>query len=134
MELRVGSTIFLSKADHEVILANTLLNNTILSVFNRANPIFGHAKDVWEWYKSRKSMIIDRNTSDLHNVIKLINDNVKLADKFRDLLIKADFNISNIQVEENHITFDDYKNSTINLFAHKSNYTNTIEINKEKKR
>src|SRR5690554_2924299 len=33
--LKIGSTISLSKADREVILANTLKNNTILSVFNR---------------------------------------------------------------------------------------------------
>ncbi len=133
MVLRVGSTISLSKADREVILANTLKNNTILSVFNRVNPLFEQAKDVWEWYNERRSMIIDRNTFTLNNVIKLINENVKLSDKFRDLLIQADFNISNIQVENNQIKFDDVQNPMINILSKKNQYTNSIEVNSKSK-
>ena len=133
MVLKVGSTISLSKADREVILANTLKNNTVLSVFNRVNPLFEQAKDVWEWYNERSSMIIDRNTFTLNNVIKLINENVKLSDKFRDLLIQADFNISNIQVENNQIKFDDVQNPMINILSKKNQYTNSIEVNSKSK-
>lgn len=99
--LKIGPKISLSKADREAILANTLKNNTILSVFNRVNPLFEHAKDVWEWFRSRGSKIIDNETATVNNTIELIKEDEKLAEKFKDLLIKADFNISKIQVKGN---------------------------------
>ncbi len=101
MVLRVGSTISLSKADREVILANTLKNNTILSVFNRVNPLFEHAKNVWKWHFARVSMFIDNNTDALDYTINKIKEKTELAEKFRDLLRQADFNISKILVDDN---------------------------------
>ena len=101
MVLKVGSTISLSKADREVILANTLKNNTILSVFNRVNPLFEHAKNVWKWHFDRVSMFIDNNTDTLDYTINKIKEKTELAEKFRDLLRQADFNISKILVDNN---------------------------------
>ncbi len=127
MILKVGSTISLSKADREVILANTIKHNTILSVFNRVNPLFEHAKNVWEWYKSRSSMIIDNRTSTLKFTVDFLEKNQTLLGKFKELMINADFNISNIQIEKEQKEIDVFTKQVYNLFAKKDNDTELIE-------
>lgn len=120
--LKIGTTITLSKADQEVILANTLKNNTILSVFNRVNPLFEHAKHVWEWFDSRSTSIINNNTSMLEYTVRIMSKEIELANKFRDYLVKADFNISKIQVEKNEVGLDELPKELVDFLGHKDQH------------
>ncbi|MCL2141885.1 MAG: ATP-binding protein [Methanimicrococcus sp.] len=115
----VQKNMKLKKSEKDVIEANTLHNSTILSSFNKANPIFPNAKKVFEWFKNYMGHFTETATFDTKSLNYLFGfDYSKSLSYFNDadrkkiliqFLENADMNISDIVIPEYGETVSEFK-------------------------
>ncbi|RLD79306.1 MAG: ATP-binding protein [Bacteroidetes bacterium] len=106
--LKTGSTIKISLVELAVLKSNTLNNMTIVAGFSKTNIPFIELQLIYDWFKKGMSGII-RPMNDLYR--QTISD---ISDKpigYKQFIIEnlenADFNITDIQIENEDILYPD---------------------------
>ncbi len=99
-EIKFGSKIKKDKTFKKTLESNTLWNNTVLGGFIKTNIELKEIKDVVDWFEEYLNPLIFTRT-DLDNYItSKIDKSLINKDVIVNILKKADFNISNILIQE----------------------------------
>lgn len=99
-EISFGSKIKKDKTFEKTLESNTLWNNTVLGGFIKTNINSKELKDATDWFsKYLKPLILTKTELDGY-VTSRINNSEITKDDVVNILKKADFNISNILIEE----------------------------------
>jgi AAA15 family ATPase/GTPase len=99
-EIRFGSKIKIEKSIEKTLEANTLWNNTVLGGFLKTNADIKELRQVIEWFKNYLRPLIYPKTS-LEGYITSKIDKGELSKMaVINILKKADFNISDIIIQE----------------------------------
>ncbi len=109
------------------IEANTLPNNSIISIFNKSNPLFNELKKVYGWGKKSFTMIIAPNTNTTRYTNRLLASERKLRDLGKSVLINADFNISNIDIDVQEIELNDKEKKLLKTLSEKAEENISID-------
>lgn len=99
-EISFGSKIKKDKTFEKTLEANTLWNNTVLGGFLKTNIKSKELKDATDWFSEYLKPIILTKTELEGYVTTRINNSEITKDDVVNILKKADFNISNILIEE----------------------------------
>lgn len=99
-EITFGSKISTDKTFEKNLEANTLWNNTVLGGFLKTNIDFKELQEVMDWFTNYFKRLIFTKTQ-LDELITFgINENIIDKSDIVAILKKADFNISDIIIEE----------------------------------
>lgn len=113
--LKFGEYSKLKKEEQNLLESSTLNNNTILSSFNKVNPLIPKVKRVRDWFDEFLSKFISLDSSTLNKKSdEFFSGSVKKQQILRQLLIKADYNISNIQITKEKRKLSDKNKVFIN--------------------
>ncbi|MDD4590196.1 MAG: ATP-binding protein [Parabacteroides sp.] len=99
-EITFGSTVKIDKTFKKTLEANTLWNNTVLGGYLKTNIDFQELKGVISWFQETLTPIIWTRTDLEDFVSEQINKNKIVKSDVIDILRKADFYISDIQIKE----------------------------------
>lgn len=111
--LKFGGTIDLKSSDKKLIEGLTISNSSVFSAFSKANVEKSIMDEVYNWFKENFMQMIQPKT-DLFGWTssRLEKDNI-CKDFVLEVLQKADFNISAIDIEEQEIPIDEELESRI---------------------
>ena len=99
-EISFGSKIKKDKTFEKTLESNTLWNNTVLGGFLKTNINSRELKDATDWFSGYlKPLILTKTELDGY-VTTRINNSEIIKEDVVNILKKADFNISNIVIEE----------------------------------
>lgn len=105
-EITFGSKIKTDKIFEKTLESNTLWNNTVLGGFLKTNIELKELKDATDWFSIYLSPLVNPNGK-LENVISnIIETSLINKEKVIKLLQNADFNISDIILEEKDKNID----------------------------
>lgn len=96
-----GSKIKIDKTFEKALEANTLWNNTVLGGFIKTNMQLPQLKDVADWFSDYLSPMIVAGAYLENHVSHGIEQSQINKNDVIEILKKADFNVSNIQIAEN---------------------------------
>jgi AAA15 family ATPase/GTPase len=99
-EITFGSKIKKDKAFEKTLESNTLWNNTVLGGFLKTNIELKELKEVTDWFKDYLKRLIYTRTDLQGYVTERINKTEIEKELVVNILRKADFNISNILIQE----------------------------------
>lgn len=99
-EIAFGSKIKIDKAFEKVLEANTLWNNTVLGGYLKTNIDFKELKLAVEWFKARLKPLVRTDTNLEQYVTAGINEGEINKEEVIAILKKADFQISDIVIQE----------------------------------
>lgn len=99
-EITFGSTVKIDNTFKKTLEANTLWNNTVLGGYLKTNIDFQELKGVISWFQETLTPIIWTRTDLEDFVSEQINKNRIVKSDVIDILRKADFYISDIQIKE----------------------------------
>jgi hypothetical protein len=99
-EITFGSTVKIDKTFKKTLEANTLWNNTVLGGYLKTNIDFQELKGVISWFQETLTPIVWTRTDLEDFVSEQINKNKIVKSDVIEILRKADFYISDIQIEE----------------------------------
>ncbi|MDI9312987.1 MAG: ATP-binding protein [Limnohabitans sp.] len=99
-EITFGSKIKKDKAFEKTLESNTLWNNTVLGGFLKTNIELKELKEVTDWFKDYLKRLIYIRTDLQGYVTERINKTEIEKELVVNILRKADFNISNILIQE----------------------------------
>ncbi|TAD92411.1 MAG: ATP-binding protein [Bacteroidetes bacterium] len=122
-EISFGNKISSTTAFEKHLEANTLWNNTVLGGFLKTNINFKELQEVVDWFKDHLKPLIDTRTLLEEFVTLKISENEILKSEIVPILKKADFNISDIIIEENEEKIPDGLMEFLNRQAIKQNDT-----------
>ena len=106
-EITFGSKIKIDKTIEKNLEANTLWNNTVLGGFLKTNIDIKELKEVVEWFKNYLYPLIDTKTQLEGFVTSKIDQGELTKFDVINILKKADFNISDILIQENEQVIPD---------------------------
>lgn len=99
-EITFGSKIKKEKTFEKTLISNTLWNNTVLGGFLKTNINSKELKEVTDWFSEYlKPLILTKTELDGYVTSRISNSEIK-KDDVVNILKKADFNISNILIQE----------------------------------
>lgn len=90
----------LNKAQRDVLVANTLWNNTVLGGYLKTNIVSRELQEVTNWFKQTLKAIITPRTNLLAYISNLLESDKIQRNLILELLKKADFNISGISIKK----------------------------------
>ncbi|WP_297337944.1 ATP-binding protein [Algoriphagus sp.] len=100
-EIKFGSKISVDKVYKKTLESNTLWNNTVLGGYLKTNIQIDELKQVGDWFeKQLKPLVLTKTELDTYVLGKIGSGEIEKQDISR-ILRKADFNISDIFMEEN---------------------------------
>lgn len=99
-EIEFGSKIKIDRTIEKNLEANTLWNNTVLGGFLKTNVDVKELKDAVEWFKHYLRPLIHTKTQLEKFVTSKINNGELSKIDILNILKKADFNISDVIIEE----------------------------------
>ncbi|WP_262493510.1 AAA family ATPase [Marinifilum fragile] len=104
--INFGSKIGVKKVHKEILEANTLWNNTVFGGFLKTNFESFQMQEVLDWFKNNLKPIVVPRTELASYVSEKIEDNEIDKNTVLNILKKADFNISDIEIkrEEQNVT------------------------------
>lgn len=108
-----GKTINLSISDKKVIEGLTINNSSVFSAFAKANVEKSAFDEIYNWFKDNFMKIVRPNTDLFGWTSSRVEKNEKCKDFVLEVLQKADFNISSIQIKEEEIAIDNELESKI---------------------
>ncbi|SHI89803.1 ATPase/GTPase, AAA15 family [Cruoricaptor ignavus] len=94
-----GSTVKISKTDREILEANTLWNNSVLSGYLKTNLESKDLQNAVHFFTQYLGDIIVPNTDLMGFTNNLLKNNSFLKPSIIELLQKADFKISDVSIE-----------------------------------
>ena len=99
-EITFGSKIKKEKTFEKTLISNTLWNNTVLGGFLKTNINSKELKEVTDWFSEYlKPLILTKTELDGYVTSRISKSEIK-KDDVVNILKKADFNISNILIQE----------------------------------
>lgn len=102
-KISFGSTVKIDNASKKTLEANTLWNNTVVGGYLKTNIDFNELKNVFSWFSGDLKPLIRTGTELEDFVSDQINSgNIKKPDVI-EILKKADFHISDIEIKEEEI-------------------------------
>lgn len=107
-EITFGSKLKVDSAFEKTLVSNTLWNNTVLGGFLKTNIDFKELQNVIDWFGSYLKPIINTRTILESYVTTKINRGEIAKDDLVDILKKADFHISDIELYEEEEELPDY--------------------------
>ncbi|HPX04960.1 MAG TPA: AAA family ATPase [Tenuifilaceae bacterium] len=111
--IKFGGTIDLKLSDRKLIEGLTISNSSVFSAFGKANIEKSLFDDVFNWFKESFMQMI-QPTTNLFGWTSSRVENDDLCKEFvLDVLQKADFNISAIDIDEKDIPIDEELESQI---------------------
>ncbi len=116
-EITFGSQIKIDKAFEKVLEANTLWNNTVLGGYLKTNIDFKELKQVIEWFEFHLKPMVRTDTNLERYVTSGINTGEIDKEDVVAILKKADFQISDIVIQEKESSLDD---ALIDLLVNRS--------------
>ena len=99
-EITFGSKILKDKTSEKILEANTLWNNTVLGGFLKTNIDFKELQEIIDWFNDYLKSIVNTKTELGLFIASTINENEISKSDVVSILKKADFNISDIVIEE----------------------------------
>lgn len=114
-EITFGGHLKIDEASRKVLEANTLWNNTVLGGYLKTNINIKELKEVIEWFQTRLKPLIRTDTNLEQYVTAGINEGEIDKEQVIAILRKADFQISDIMIQE--MFLDPAKDSAMNLRA-----------------
>lgn len=121
-EITFGSRIKIDKAFEKVLEANTLWNNTVLGGYLKTNIDFKELKQVIEWFEFYLKPMVRTDTNLERYVTAGINAGEINKEDVVAILKKADFQISDIVIQEKESSLDD---ALIDLLVNRSKDSTT---------
>lgn len=100
-EVAFGINVSKDIAFEKTLESNTLWNNTVLGGFLKTNINFKELQEVIDWFKNYLKPLVYTRTELEGYVTSRISENKILKTDIITILKKADFNISDIVIEEN---------------------------------
>ncbi len=116
-EITFGGQIKIDKAFEKVLEANTLWNNTVLGGYLKTNIDFKELKQVIEWFEFYLKPMVRTDTNLERYVTAGINAGEINKEDVVAILKKADFQISDIVIQEKESSLDD---ALIDLLVNRS--------------
>jgi len=107
-EITFGGKLKVDSTFEKTLVANTLWNNTVLGGFLKTNIDFKELQNVIDWFGSYLKPIINTRTILESYVTTKINRGEIAKDNLVDILKKADFHISDIELYEEEEELPDY--------------------------
>lgn len=106
-QISFASKLKMNKTFEKTLESNTLWNNTVLGGFLKTNIESDELKDVTDWFSNYLTPVIYTGTR-LDNFVtsKIEKSEIRKAD-IVNILSKADFNISDIEIKEDEEDFPD---------------------------
>ncbi len=108
-EITFGSKIKISKESKTALIGNTLWNNTVLGGYIKSNVESHELQSVTQWFDNYLKPIIEPRTRLVPFVSDLIKEKQIRKDLIVEILRKADFGISDVQVKSEIIPIDNEK-------------------------
>lgn len=105
-EIKFGSTFSIDKSFKKTLESNTLWNNTVLGGYLKTNIEINELKEVTSWFEDYLSPIVLSDTQLESYVTAKINSSSLKKENIINILKKADFNISNINISEERNEID----------------------------
>jgi AAA15 family ATPase/GTPase len=107
-KISFGSTVKIDNASKKTLEANTLWNNTVVGGYLKTNIDFNELKNVFSWFSGDLKPLIRTGTELEDFVSDQINSgNIKKPDVI-EILKKADFHISDIEIKEEEKEIPDH--------------------------
>src|SRR5690554_2019856 len=106
-EIAFGENIKIDRAFEKVLEANTLWNNTVLGGYLKTNIDFKELKQAIDWFKFHLKPLIRTDTNLERYVTAGINDGEIDKEEVIVILKKADFQISDIVIQEKESELED---------------------------
>lgn len=109
-KIEFGEKLAITNKEAIILEGNTINNSTLISIYNKSNVKIDLLENVATWFKMNLSQLITPTT----DLTALTNKIVEESDTYKNFVIKAlqkaDFNISNILIEEeNHHGLEEEK-------------------------
>ena len=111
--IKFGGTIDLKLSDKKLIEGLTILNSSVLSAFGKANVEKSLFDDVFNWFKENFMQMIQPTTDLFGWTSSKVEKDDLCKDFVLEVLQKADFNISAIDIDEKEIPIDEDLESKI---------------------
>jgi len=102
----IGKKVKLKTSDKNVLEGNTLENMTIISALTKTNIIFVELEKVYNWFKYHLDQMITPKT-DIRRWTLNLFENRQIKSKMLNLISNADFNISDLDIEQEEIELDE---------------------------
>ncbi len=106
-EITFGERITIEKVFEKVLEANTLWNNTVLGGYLKTNIDFKELKQAIDWFKFHLKPMVKTDTNLERYVTAGINSGEIDKEDVIEILKKADFQISDIVIQEKESELDD---------------------------
>ena len=100
-KISFGDNITIDKNAKQVLELNTLWNNTVLGGFLKTNINLKEFRRVADWFANYLKPIITPQTQLGHYITEKIDERELAKEEVLEILNKADFNISDIIIQEN---------------------------------
>jgi AAA15 family ATPase/GTPase len=125
-KVQFGEKAGVKGRDAIILEGNTIWNETVLMAFSRSNVNIRALKNACDWFKITLMPIVTPKSTMTEWANKKMIENPDLKQKVLELLEKADFQISNFEIIENHVSTE----KTLDIvFKHK--VTNTVGTQNE---
>ena len=111
--IKFGGTIDLKQSDKILIQGLTISNSSVFSAFAKANVEKSLFDDVFNWFKENNMQMIRPTTNLLGWTSSRVEQDDLCKDFVLEVLQKADFNISAIDIDEEEISVDEELESKI---------------------
>lgn len=102
-EIKFGDKLGISSKDKLILEGGTIKNSTLLSIYLKLNISVPLLEDVVNWFKDNFMQVIEPNTDLFAWTSKKIENSEECKKHVLEALQKADFNISDILIEENEV-------------------------------
>lgn len=100
-EIKFGSKISVDKVYKKTLESNTLWNNTVLGGYLKTNIQINELRNAADWFENHlKKMVLTNTQLDTYVIHKMDSGEIEKNDISR-ILRRADFNISDIIIDEN---------------------------------
>ncbi|AMP97672.1 ATP-binding protein [Pedobacter cryoconitis] len=106
-EIKFGTKAKLKRTQEEILEANTLWNNPVLSGFLKSNIDSPELRDVTDWFDKVLRKLITPKTDLSDSINKAIENKEINKDHIIKFLQKADFKITDLALEKRTIDYDD---------------------------
>lgn len=111
--IKFGGTIDLKLSDKKLIEGLTISNSSVFSAFGKANVEKSIFDDVFNWFKENFMQMVQPTTDLLDWTSSRVEQDDYCKDFVLEVLQKADFNISAIDIDEEEISVDEELESKI---------------------
>ena len=102
----------LKQEEKNILESSTLINNTILSAFNKVNPIIPKTKRVRKWFDYYMTQLLSQeNKADEKTADVFFKNSTQRQRVLNEFIKKADYNVSKFIISEENVKFTEDRKS-----------------------